>query len=68
MTESEMVRVVTLVGEALGLPPEALSKHCQYQRDGDCIWKHCPQERDGEPRRSGRHCPLDIHQDERGYQ
>lgn len=68
MTEREMTEEVAAVGRALGMPPEALGKHCQSMRDGDCVWRHCPQNRDGEPRRSGRHCPLDIHQDERGYQ
>lgn len=28
--------------------------------DVDCDWEHCPQIRDGEPRKSGRHCPLDV--------
>ena len=68
MTVEKMLREVTEVGRALGLPPEALGKHCQGMRDGDCIWQHCPQERDGEPKRSGRHCPLDIHQEERSHQ
>lgn len=29
-------------------------------KDGDCIWKHCPQNNEGEPDKTGRHCPLDI--------
>ena len=33
---------------------------CRSGRDGECNWKHCPQERDGEPKRSGRHCPVDT--------
>lgn len=41
--------------------------YCQSQRDGDCIWSNCPQNRDGEPRKTGRHCPLDLHDEERGY-
>lgn len=32
---------------------------CQCGDDGDCTWASCPQLRDGEPKRSGRHCPLD---------
>lgn len=42
--------------------------YCRAQRDGDCTWAGCPQARDGEPGRTGRHCPLDIHGEERGYQ
>jgi len=34
-------------------------RHCLASRDGDCLGKECPQLRDGEPKRSGRHCPLD---------
>lgn len=37
---------------------------CQADRDGDCTHKSCPQLRDGEPRRSGRHCPLDRSEDD----
>lgn len=37
---------------------------CQGSRDGDCVWPKCPQIRDGEPKRSGRHCPLDNWPDE----
>jgi hypothetical protein len=33
---------------------------CHADSDGDCDWKNCPQLRDGEPRKSGRHCPLDT--------
>jgi hypothetical protein len=36
---------------------------CQADGDGDCMWKLCPQHRDGEPRKSGRHCPLDKSED-----
>ena len=32
---------------------------CQADDDGDCTWAECPQRRDGEPRKTGRHCPLD---------
>lgn len=33
--------------------------NCASDDDGDCIHAECPQLRDGEPKRSGRHCPLD---------
>ncbi len=36
-----------------------INVNCHSQRDGDCIWERCPQLRDGEPKKSGRHCPLD---------
>ncbi len=32
---------------------------CRAHIDGDCYWKRCPQIRDGEPKKTGRHCPLD---------
>ena len=32
---------------------------CRAAKDGECHWASCPQERDGEPKKSGRHCPLD---------
>jgi hypothetical protein len=38
--------------------------HCHAGKDGDCIWKDCPQNRDGEPNATGRHCPLDIDEDD----
>jgi len=34
-------------------------KRCAADRDGDCVHAECPQLRDGEPKKSGRHCPLD---------
>jgi hypothetical protein len=33
--------------------------YCQADPDGECVHKLCPQLRDKEPRKSGRHCPLD---------
>ncbi|MES2048821.1 MAG: hypothetical protein V4447_10500 [Pseudomonadota bacterium] len=39
-------------------------KHCAAGRDGECAHKQCPQLCDGEPVKSGRHCPLDNHEDE----
>ena len=44
-----------------------LDGDCRSGGDGDCVWKHCPQLRDGEPKKSGRHCPLDNrHSDKEG--
>lgn len=37
---------------------------CQADRDGDCVWTGCPQLRDNEPSSSGRHCPLDVFEEE----
>ena len=34
-------------------------KRCASDRDGDCVHAECPQLRDGQPKKSGRHCPLD---------
>lgn len=36
---------------------------CAAHRDGECSHPNCPQIRDGEPRKSGRHCPLDTGED-----
>jgi hypothetical protein len=38
--------------------------HCGASRDGECGKSWCPQLRDNEPGRSGRHCPLDMGEDE----
>lgn len=32
---------------------------CRADCDDHCEWSECPQLRDGEPKKSGRHCPLD---------
>lgn len=38
---------------------------CQADADDDmCTWAGCPQLRDGEPKKSGRHCPLDKEPEE----
>lgn len=37
---------------------------CHAERDGECNWEHCPQARDGEPKKTGRHCPLDTRDDD----
>lgn len=46
------------------LPTRPLSDGCHAGKDGECNWHACPQERDGEPKKSGRHCPLDDRDDE----
>lgn len=37
---------------------------CAAARDGDCTHAQCPQLRDNEPRATGRHCPLDVRDDD----
>lgn len=38
---------------------------CHAGEDGDCNWKECPQLlRDEEAYKAGRHCPLDVNEDE----
>lgn len=32
---------------------------CHAASDGECVWEKCPQLKDGEPKKTGRHCPLD---------
>ena len=44
----------------LGGPKE----RCHADRDGDCVHANCPQLRDGEPKSTGRHCPLDVDDDD----
>lgn len=44
---------------ALGETSPTRDDTCHADRDGDCDWEGCPQLRDGEPKKSGRHCPLD---------
>jgi hypothetical protein len=41
-----------------------LATGCHAGSDGECSWKECPQLRDGEPDKSGRHCPLDVREDD----
>jgi hypothetical protein len=38
--------------------------NCHAAMDGDCSWSECPQLRDGEPKKTGRHCPLDVGSDD----
>jgi len=40
-------------------PTAFFQTQCHAGKDGDCIWDECPQLRDGEPKKTGRHCPLD---------
>lgn len=53
------------IRSALGIIPlrrleiETRDEHCHADSDGDCEWAKCPQLRDGEPKKTGRHCPLD---------
>ena len=56
---------VTEEANPLPKPRYSLSQHrmtrCQSDDDGMCYDASvCPQLRDGEPKRSGRHCPLDV--------
>lgn len=37
---------------------------CHGASDGECFWERCPQLRDGEPHATGRHCPLDVRDEE----
>ena len=37
---------------------------CAAGRDGECGHAQCPQLRDKEPAASGRHCPLDNHNED----
>lgn len=37
---------------------------CHGASDGDCMWELCPQLRDGEPAKTGRHCPIDVRDEE----
>lgn len=37
---------------------------CHADRDGDCRWSRCPQDQDDEPRKTGRHCPLDTYEED----
>lgn len=63
-----MIGEIAAAGRACGLSSEAVGHYCHSGKDGDCIWAHCPQNRDNEPHATGRHCPIDLHREERGYQ
>ena len=64
MKDSKIVEI----GIIHGIPARELGKYCQAGSDGECNWKYCPQNRDDEPKKTGRHCSLDICQDELGRQ
>lgn len=38
--------------------------NCQADCDGYCEYEGCPQLRDNEPIKTGRHCPLDVCEDD----
>jgi hypothetical protein len=40
-----------------------LTRCAASRGDGECFHTQCPQLRDGEPKKSGRHCPLDTRED-----
>lgn len=44
--------------------PTSTRLRCEGASDGECNWEQCPQLIDGEPERSGRHCPLDLPEEE----
>lgn len=37
---------------------------CNAGMDGECLWEGCPQLRDNEPHATGRHCPIDVRDDD----
>jgi len=43
------------------------ANQCHANRDGDCTHADCPQLRDGEPHKTGRHCPLDVSDDDSSW-
>lgn len=55
-----------IVTARIELPPapERPLVRCAAGRDGECFHSQCPQLRDGEPVKSGRHCPLDVRDEE----
>lgn len=68
MTTKVLQAEIVSAGKLCGLPVAVRGQYCHAGRDGDCNWQHCPQNRDGEPELTGRHCPIDIHVEERGHQ
>lgn len=56
---SEVKLVETALDRRLG----TTACHATYD-DGYCCWIGCPQIRDGEPKKTGRHCPLDVHDED----
>jgi hypothetical protein len=55
-----------IVTARIELPPapERPLTGCAAGRDGECSHSQCPQLRDNEPGKSGRHCPLDMGNDD----
>lgn len=52
---------------AQSISPVAAStpiQRCAASSDGECSHLRCSQIRDGEPYRTGRHCPIDIHDED----
>jgi hypothetical protein len=47
-----------------GEPTVCMVSTCVADSDGECSYIGCPQLNDGEPKRSGRHCPLDRSHDD----
>lgn len=54
----------TLSGLKLSRLGKYTEERCHAASDGECFWEHCPQLLDGEPRKSGRHCPIDRGDDD----
>lgn len=69
MSDEKRMRLeIMAAGRKTGLPAHLIGQYCHAGRDGDCNWPHCPQNRDNEPFATGRHCPIDLHTEERGHQ
>lgn len=54
--------LVAAIAAALTRPTRLI--RCAASRDGECAHRDCPQLRDNEPGKTGRHCPLDVSEDE----
>ncbi len=67
-SDEQLLAEIAAAGQKAGLPVAQVGQYCHAQKDGNCIWGHCPQLRDREPEKTGRHCPIDLHCEERGYQ
>lgn len=59
INEESKIRIGELLESA-----EQKTDDCHGARDGECSWELCPQNRDGEPAKTGRHCPLDVPDDD----
>ena len=58
-TGSKQPEWPTIVWHIRAFSPQLNLPRCHAASDGECTWKHCPQLREGEPKKTGRHCPLD---------